>query len=276
RRGRAHERVDGTAARGERRPRSAVHALRPGRTWARLPYLDDPRRGSLPALLPGDRSGVVPAGCQQILRSRARRGEGRGDLRDGDDGEAGRFRRAREHDGGVAGRGRHVDAHGPQVVLLRADVRCVPRARAGTGGIELFPRAAGPSGGERNPFAIQRLKNKLGNRSNASGEVEFSGTTGWLVGEEGRGVRAIIEMVARTRLDHVFGAAAGMRQALAEALWHARHRKVFGARLIDQPAMAGVLADLALESEAATATAMRLARAHDEDAPDTDAAFRRL
>lgn len=144
------------------------------------------------------------------------------------------------------------------------------------GGLSCFlvPRVL--PGGERNPFAIQRLKNKLGNRSNASGEVEFSGTTGWLVGEEGRGVRTIIEMVARTRLDNVFGAAAGMRQALAEALWHARHRKVFGALLIDQPAMAGVLADLALESEAATATAMRLARAHDEDAPDTDAAFRRL
>src|SRR5690625_3566983 len=144
------------------------------------------------------------------------------------------------------------------------------------GGLSCFlvPRVL--PGGERNPFAIQRLKDKLGNRSNASGEVEFSGTTGWLVGEEGRGVRTIIEMVARTRLDNVFGAAAGMRQALAEALWHARHRKVFGALLIEQPAMAGVLADLALESEAATATAMRLARAHDEDAPDTDAAFRRL
>jgi len=144
------------------------------------------------------------------------------------------------------------------------------------GGLSCFlvPRVL--PGGERNPFAIQRLKDKLGNRSNASGEVEFSGTTGWLVGEEGRGVRTIIEMVARTRLDNVFGAAAGMRQAVAEALWHARHRKVFGALLIDQPAMAGVLADLALESEAATATAMRLARAHDEDAPDTDAAFGRL
>lgn len=138
----------------------------------------------------------------------------------------------------------------------------------------LVPRVL--PGGERNAFAIQRLKNKLGNKSNASSEVEFDGTTGYLIGEEGRGVRTIIEMVARTRLDNVFGAAAGMRQAVAEAVWHARGRKAFGKLLIDQPAMTAVLADLALESEAATATAMRLARAHDEDAPESDVAFRRL
>src|SRR5690606_27730845 len=90
--------------------------------------------------------------------------------------------------------------------------------------------------GSRNVFLIQRLKDKLGNRSNASSEVEFSGTTAFLVGEEGRGVRTIIEMVARTRLDCVLGTAAGMRQSVAEAVWHARHRSVFGARLIDQPA----------------------------------------
>src|SRR5690625_3642978 len=83
-------------------------------------------------------------------------------------------------------------------------------------------------------------------------------------------------MVARTRLDNVYGAAAGMRQAVAEAIWHARHRRVFGKVLIQQPAMAAVIADLALEAEAATATAMRLARAHDEDAPEADVSFRRL
>ncbi|TAM66107.1 MAG: hypothetical protein EPN48_17250 [Microbacteriaceae bacterium] len=130
--------------------------------------------------------------------------------------------------------------------------------------------------GSRNVFRIQRLKDKLGNRSNASCEVEFDGTVGHLVGEEGRGVRTIIEMVARTRLDCVLGTAAGMRQAVAEATWHARHRRAFGAELIDQPVMASVLADLALESEAATATAMRLARAHDDDAGDQERAFRRL
>lgn len=130
--------------------------------------------------------------------------------------------------------------------------------------------------GTRNVFRIQRLKDKLGNRSNASGEVEFDGTTGFLVGEEGRGVRTIIEMVSRTRLDCIFGSTAGMRQSTAEAIWHVRHRSAFGRTLVDQPAMTAVVADLALESEAATVTALRLARAHDDDADDQERAFRRL
>ncbi|MFC7449007.1 acyl-CoA dehydrogenase family protein [Rhodococcus daqingensis] len=130
--------------------------------------------------------------------------------------------------------------------------------------------------GTRNVFRIQRLKDKLGNKSNASSEIELDGTIGHLVGEPGRGVRTIIEMVSRTRLDCVYGSAAGMRQSVAEALWHVRHRAAFGATLIDQPAMTAVAADLALESEAATATALRLARAHDEDADDSEKAFRRL
>ncbi|GMA24301.1 acyl-CoA dehydrogenase [Luteimicrobium album] len=117
--------------------------------------------------------------------------------------------------------------------------------------------------GTRNVFRIQRLKDKLGNRSNASGEIELDGTVGYLVGEPGLGVRTIIEMVARTREDCVHGTAAGMRQGVAEALWHARHRTAFGARLVDQPAMTAVLADLALESEAATLTSLRLAAAFD-------------
>jgi putative acyl-CoA dehydrogenase len=130
--------------------------------------------------------------------------------------------------------------------------------------------------GTRNVFALQRLKDKLGNRSNASSEVEFDDTVGYLLGEEGRGVRTILEMVNRTRLDCILGSAAGMRQSVAEAAWHVRHRMAFGSRLIDQPAMTAVLADLALESEAATAVSLRLARAHDDDAPDADRAFRRL
>ncbi len=130
--------------------------------------------------------------------------------------------------------------------------------------------------GTHNVFRIQRLKDKLGNHSNASSEVEFEGTVGYVTGEIGAGVRTIIEMVARTRLDNVYGSAAGMRQAVAEALWHAQHRRAFGAPLVDQPAMTSVLADLALESEAATATALRLARAHDDDASDTEKNFRRL
>ncbi|MYR08229.1 DNA alkylation response protein [Gordonia sp. SID5947] len=130
--------------------------------------------------------------------------------------------------------------------------------------------------GTRNVFRIQRLKNKLGNKSNASSEIELDGTVAVMIGEPGRGVRTIIEMVAQTRLDCVLGSAAGMRQSVAEAVWHARHRAAFGATLADQPAMAAVLADLALESEAATVTAIRLARAHDEDANDQERAFRRL
>ncbi|MGW0044761.1 acyl-CoA dehydrogenase family protein [Rhodococcus sp. NPDC003348] len=130
--------------------------------------------------------------------------------------------------------------------------------------------------GTRNVFRIQRLKDKLGNKSNASSEIELDGTLGHLVGEPGRGVRTIIEMVARTRLDCVYGSTAGMRQSVAEALWHVRNRAAFGTTLIDQPAMTAVAADLALESEAATATALRLARAHDADADDTEKAFRRL
>ncbi|HEU0180679.1 MAG TPA: acyl-CoA dehydrogenase family protein, partial [Agromyces mariniharenae] len=125
-------------------------------------------------------------------------------------------------------------------------------------------------------FRIQRLKDKLGNRSNASSEIELDGTAAWLVGEEGRGVATIVQMVTRTRLDCVIGTAAGMRQAVAEAAWHVRHRRAFGELLVDQPAMQAVVADLALESEAATVTAMRLARAYDDDADAAEQAFRRL
>lgn len=126
--------------------------------------------------------------------------------------------------------------------------------------------------GTRNVFRIQRLKDKLGNRSNASSEPEFDDTTAWLVGEEGRGVRTIIEMVAMTRLDCVTGSASGMRAALNQAIHHARHRSAFGRLLADQPAMRNVLADLALESEAATVLAMRLAGAVDRN----EQAFKRL
>src|SRR5690606_1155776 len=107
-------------------------------------------------------------------------------------------------------------------------------------------------GGARNGVRIQRLKDKLGNKSNASSEIELHEAHGWLVGEPGRGVRTIIEMVNRTRLDCVLGSTAGMRQAVAEAVWHAQHRSAFGARLVDQPLMRSVLADLQLEAEAAT------------------------
>jgi len=130
--------------------------------------------------------------------------------------------------------------------------------------------------GSRNQVFIQRLKDKLGNRSNASSEVEFEEATAWLLGEEGRGVPVIIEMVRHTRLDCVIGSAGLTRGAVAQALHHARHRRAFGKRLIEQPLMRNVLADLALEDEAATALAMRLARAFDAEEASQDAAFARL
>jgi putative acyl-CoA dehydrogenase len=126
---------------------------------------------------------------------------------------------------------------------------------------------------ERGPgMEFQRLKDKLGTRSLPSSEVEFRAAPARLLGEEGRGVATIIEMVTHTRLDCIIGSAAGMRRGIAEALWHARHRSAFGARLVDQPLMRNVLSDLAIESEAATATALRLARAYDEG----DTALRRF
>jgi putative acyl-CoA dehydrogenase len=118
--------------------------------------------------------------------------------------------------------------------------------------------------GSRNAFHIQRLKDKLGNHSNASSEVEFHDTWARMVGKPGRGVPTIIEMVGHTRLDCVIGGAAGMRAGVVNATHHAAHRSAFGKLLIDQPLMRNVLADLCVESEAATALAMRLARAYDE------------
>lgn len=122
--------------------------------------------------------------------------------------------------------------------------------------------------GLRNAFRIQRLKDKLGNRSNASSEVEFERAWARLVGEEGRGVATIIEMVRHTRLDCVIGAASTMRRAVSEAIHHAFHRRAFGRRLTEQPLMQTVLADLALESEASTALALRLARGFGESPAD--------
>jgi putative acyl-CoA dehydrogenase len=135
-----------------------------------------------------------------------------------------------------------------------------------------------PDGGRNVGFRLLRLKDKLGNRSNASSEIELDGAVAWLVGEEGRGVRTIIEMVAHTRLDCVLGATATIRQATAQALHHAAHRAAFGTVLVDQALMRVVLADVAVESEAATVTAMRLARAFDDAARGDEGAeaFRRL
>ena len=131
--------------------------------------------------------------------------------------------------------------------------------------------------GSRNAISIQRLKDKLGNRSNASAEIEYAGALAWLVGEEGHGLRTILKMVHHTRLDAAISSAALMRQALAQALHHAAHRTAFGRRLIDQPLMRNVLADLALEVEGAAALVIRLARAFDESGQDEGArGFARL
>jgi putative acyl-CoA dehydrogenase len=145
------------------------------------------------------------------------------------------------------------------------------------GGLSCFFMPRVLDDGTRNRFHIQRLKDKLGNRSNASSEVEFAGAWSRMIGEEGRGVPTIIEMVNHTRLDCVLGSTAGMRHGVAMATHHAAHRSAFGKRLIDQPLMQNVLADLCVESEAATITAMRLARAYDVAAEDEqEMLFKRL
>jgi putative acyl-CoA dehydrogenase len=130
--------------------------------------------------------------------------------------------------------------------------------------------------GSRNAIRVLRLKDKLGNRSNASSEVEFCGAFGWLVGQVGRGIPTILEMGSHTRLDCVLGSAGIMRAALTHALHHARGRSAFGRKLAEQPLMQNVLADLALESEAATAFGMRLARCFDESADPAQALLARI
>jgi putative acyl-CoA dehydrogenase len=140
----------------------------------------------------------------------------------------------------------------------------------------LVPRVL--PGGERNAMQLMRLKDKLGNKSNASSEIEYDGATGWLVGEVGRGVRTIVEMVNMTRLDCVIGSSMGMRAGLVQAAHHARHRSAFGKPLIEHDAMRNVLADLAVESEASTTVMMRLAGANDRAVrgDEKEAALRRL
>lgn len=140
----------------------------------------------------------------------------------------------------------------------------------------LVPRVL--PGGDLNPMRLMRLKDKLGNKSNASSEIEYDQALGWLIGEEGRGVRTIVEMVNMTRLDCVIGTAAGMRTSLVLAANHARHRSAFGRPLIEHDAMRNVLADLAVESEASTTVMLRLAGANDRAirGNEREAALRRI
>ncbi|MGE0799581.1 MAG: isovaleryl-CoA dehydrogenase [Lautropia sp.] len=130
--------------------------------------------------------------------------------------------------------------------------------------------------GSRNDIRIQRLKDKLGNRSNASSELEFDGTVAWLVGEAGRGIPTILQMGVHTRLDCALGSTGIMHQCVAQAVHHARHRSAFGRRLSEQPLMRAVLADMALEVEAATALAIRLARAYDHADDPVESEYRRV
>lgn len=144
------------------------------------------------------------------------------------------------------------------------------------GGVTCFVVPRVLPDGTRNPLDVVRLKDKLGNRSNASSELEFDGTVALRLGDEGRGVRTIIEMVAATRLDCVLGSAGLMRRAVAEASWHVTHRSAFGSLLADKPLMQNVVADLAVESEAATTLALRLASAVDDLVDPHEAALRRI
>ncbi len=145
------------------------------------------------------------------------------------------------------------------------------------GGLSCFLLPRFLADGSVNALRLQRLKEKLGNRSNASGEVEFADAFAWRVGAEGAGIRTILEMVQLTRLDCAIASAGLMRMALAQAVHHCRHRSAFGKRLIDQPMMRAVLADLALELEGAVALVMRLCRAFDRAADDArEAAYARL
>ena len=151
-------------------------------------------------------------------------------------------------------------------------------AYAGDGGLTCFLVPRWLEDGRRNAgFRVMRLKDKMGDKSNASSEIEYHGAWARRVGEEGRGVRTIIDMVQHTRLDCIHGSAGGMRAALAQAIWHAEHRTAFQKKLVDQPAMKAVLADLALEAEAAIALGLRLAHSFDRaGSSEGEAAFMRL
>ncbi|MDG5501014.1 isovaleryl-CoA dehydrogenase [Marinobacter sp. BGYM27] len=144
------------------------------------------------------------------------------------------------------------------------------------GGLSCFLMPRWRPDGKKNPWQIQRLKNKMGNVANASSEAELRGALGWMIGEEGRGVPTIIEMVAMTRFDCMIGSASGMRQATAQALHHCRHRAAFGTTLNQQPLMQNVLADLAIESEAALAMTLRVARALDHQDNEHEKLLTRL
>ena len=273
-------------AAGGRRParppasRGRLLRLVADRARARLPDLDDVRRRAGAAGRRRHRQGVDAAAGGPVLRPRA---------------SAPRTDKV----GALAGMGMTEKQGGSDVRANQTQARCRPPRTAGTrctgtsgsprapmndlflvlaqtaaAGVTCFVVPRVLADGTRNRIDVVRLKDKLGNRSNASSELELDGTLAQRLGDEGRGVRTIIEMVAATRLDCVLGSAALMRHALAEASWHVAHRSAFGGLLVDKPLMQNVVADLAVESEAATALAMRLAAAVDRpgDAHEVGAA----
>ena len=176
---------------------------------------------------------------------------------------------------GVEGPGRAYELVGHKFFVSAPMCDAFLALAQAPGGLSCFLVPRWRPDGTKNPLQIVRLKRKMGNVSNASSETELRGALGWMVGPEGRGVPTIIEMVATTRFDCMIGSAAGMRMAVAQAIDHCRQRKAFGALLIDQPIMSAVLADLAIEAEAALTLTMRIARAfdHRED-PHEDALVR--
>ena len=202
--------------------------------------------------------------------------EARRAVRHGHDREAGRLRRPRQRHRGAAAADGSYTLHGHKWFTSAPmnDVFLVLAQAAGGVTCFVVPRVL--PDGTRNQLDVVRLKDKLGNRSNASSELEFDGTVALRLGDEGRGVRTIIEMVAATRLDCVLGSAGLMRRAVSEASWHVAHRSAFGSLLADKPLMQNVVADLAVESEAATVLALRLASAVDDLADPHEAALRRI
>ena len=242
---RAHRRAVDAAVRVRRAPaaRGRVRGLEPGGGRARLPGVDDVCGGAGSSPRPGPRRAVGSSARLPRLRAGAasRRGQGRRALRDGDDREAGRVRRAREHDARRrrrrSGARSGIPADRSQVVLLGADERRVPHARAGSGRAHLLRRAAGARRRYAQPVRDPAAQGQARQPVQRVAEVELDGTWGSRLGEEGRGVRTIIDMVAATRLDCVLGSAATMRAALTRAVHHARHRSAFGALLVDQPLM---------------------------------------
>ncbi len=273
----------GVAGLSRQPPRPGAHVARAalsylhhqGRSRNQLPADHDPRRGAGAASRTvikrmgrqGGRSALRPA------RRRHRR-QGRDHPRHGHDREAGRLGRARQRD--------HRDAVARQRCLgalvghkwfLSAPMSDgFPVLAQAPAGLSCFLMPRRLPDGTKNAFRLMRLKDKLGDWANASSEVELCGAQAWRVGEEGRGVATIIEMVMLTRLDCMLGAAAETRMALAQALHHARHRVAFGRPLVAHPLMANVLADLAIESEAATAFALHVAAAVDAAPADPQAA----